>query len=322
MLACRAGFKFSASVAMDTIVRNPTIGNYSTPAKLSGTSIDVSRPFILEEFTPLFHTPEYHTLPHPIRLRYNQLHALYFNEQVAFFEQEMLSHLLRALLSGPLPRRIIESVRQFFDEEQKHTVMFRALNKRCAPQFYANADYYFVRTPSPVKALLAQMARRPRLFPLFVWLALLQEERSLYYSKGCVERAAELDSHFVAYHKAHLDDEVCLVGWDEDLLDWLWPQARSLVRIVNARLLTWMVDEFFYLPKRSGLRVVAQIAHEFPQLHAAPLYRAIGGLRRNISYRNTIYSRKIIPRSFARFEAYPEFAALANLLQASPGACL
>src|SRR3954467_11462286 len=65
---------------------------------VSNRRIDTTRLFIAEEFTPLFHTPEYGDLADAVRLRYNQLHALYFNEQVAFFEQEMLSPALLALL--------------------------------------------------------------------------------------------------------------------------------------------------------------------------------------------------------------------------------
>ncbi len=67
------------------------------------TRIDFTRPFIAEDFTPLFHTPLYAALPPPIRLRYNQLHALYFNEQVAFFEQEMLSPGARRVAALPAP---------------------------------------------------------------------------------------------------------------------------------------------------------------------------------------------------------------------------
>src|SRR5438045_2876207 len=89
-------------------------------------------------------------------------------------------------------------------------------------------------TPRPQSMAIAA---QPRLFPLFLWLALLQEERSLYYSKRCLARSAELEPQFVATHRAHLADEVGHVERDEELLDWLWPQVGPLLRFINVRLL-------------------------------------------------------------------------------------
>lgn len=283
-------------------------------APLDGTRIDFTRRFILEEFTPLFHTSGYRELPAAAQLRYNQLHALYFNEQVAFFEQEMLSPALVALMRSALPASLVTGLRTFFDEEQRHTAIFRALNRRCAPEFYEHSAHYFVRVARPWRALLAQMSSRPHLFPLLIWLALLQEERSLYYSKSCSEDATELEPHFVATHRAHLADEVGHIRWDQELLDWLWPQVGRTIRLVNARLLGWMLGEFFHLPKRSGLRVVEQVAREFPQLDSAALRREMRELEANNAYPHTLYSREITPRSFARFDAHPEFAWLARIL--------
>ncbi len=270
--------------------------------------------FIAEEFTPLFHAREYRALPEVARRRYNQLHALYYNEQVAFFEQEMLSPVLLALQRGHLPSRLAESVRVFFEEEQRHTAMFCALNRQCAPEFYASSDYYFVRASAPLRAVLGAMARGTRVFPLLVWLALLQEERSLFYSKGCVARAGELDPRFVATHRTHLADEIGHVGWDEELLDWLWPRTNRALRAANARLLAWMLGEFFLLPKRSGACVVDQLTREFPQLDAAALTRALRDLKDNGGYLRSLYSREVTPRSFARFDALPEFASLGRTL--------
>lgn len=273
-----------------------------------------ARRFIAEEFTPLFHTPAYGALPEAARLRYNQLHALYFNEQVAFFEQEMLSPALLALQSCALPAQLQSGLATFLGEEQLHTTMFHALNRRCAPEFYAQSHYHFIRVARPWRAVLGAMARRPRTFPLLIWLALLQEERSLYYSKGCLEQRFELDPLFIAAHRTHLRDEMGHISWDEELLDWLWPQVGPVLRSVNVRLLAWMIGEFFLLPKRSGRRVVAQLACEFPQLDPAVLQRAIGDLRNNTAYLRSLYSRDVTPRAFARFDVHPEFALFARTL--------
>jgi hypothetical protein len=276
--------------------------------------VDTSRLFIAEEFTPLFHTSTYVALPPASRLRYNQLHAFYFNEQVIFFEQEMLSPALRALARARLPGALAEGVREFYDDEQRHTAAFRALNRQCAPDFYARGDYYFVGIAPGWRAAVRAISGCPRLFPLLVWLALMQEERSLFYSKGCLERAGQLEPHFIATHRAHLADEVSHVSWDEELLDWLWPRTKQFLRSANARLLNWLVGEFFLLPKRSGVRVVAQLTREFPQLDANVLVRAMAGLGESDAYVRTLYSRTITPRTFARFDGHPEFALLARTL--------
>ena len=275
--------------------------------------IDRTRRFIAEEFTPLFHTREYAALPDAARLRYNQLHALYFNEQVAFFEQEMLSPTLLALVKIA-PSTMADGLRIFHDEEQRHTAMFRALNRRSAPEFYADGADYFIRVAKPWRALLGAMAHRPRLFPLLMWLALMQEERSLFYSKRCLEKADELELHFVALHRTHLADEVGHVGWDGEVLDWLWPRTGGALRSVNARLFAWMLGEFFHLPKRSGRRVIAQLAREFPRLNSTALFRAMQDLAHDANFQLTLYSRSITPRTFARFDAHPEFASLARTL--------
>ena len=276
--------------------------------------IDFTRRFMAEEFTPLFHTREYRALPDAVRLRYNQLHALYFNEQVAFFEQEMLGPALLALQRCELPAELSSGLKIFFGEEELHTAMFRALNRRFAPELYADDAYFFIRVARPWRVLLGEMARRPRMFPLLVWLALLQEERSLHFSKGCLAQAWELEPHFVAAHRMHLRDEMGHIGWDEELLDWLWPQTGPALRSMNVRLLRWMLGEFFLLPKRSGRRVVEQLVREFPQINAAALFRGMRELKTNTAYLNTLYSREITPRAFARFDAHPEFALLAQTL--------
>lgn len=286
----------------------------SIAAAPDSARIDHSKRFIAEEFTPLFHTSAYRSLPPSARLRYNQLHALYFNEQVAFFEQEMLSPALLALQRDSLPANLAKGLRDFFDEEQRHTAMFRTLNLRCAPELYGDRSSYFIRVARPWRVMLGIISRRPRLFPLLVWLALLQEERSLYYSKGCLEHASELEPQFVATHRAHLADEVGHIGWDEELLDWLWPQVSHALRWMNVRLLNWMMGEFFLLPKRSGLRVVEQLAQEFPHLDAATLHRGMQELETNTAYLCTLYSRDVTPRTFARFDVLPEFALLAQTL--------
>jgi hypothetical protein len=276
--------------------------------------VDFGKRFIADELTPLFYSPAFASLTPSVRQRYNQLHALYFNEQVTFFEQEMLSPALLALSRGPLPSCLAADVRTFFAEEQRHTARFRGLNARCAPGLYAASPYRFVRMPRPLMKMVTAVAAHPFRFPLFIWLALLQEERSLHYSKVCLSCADELEPSFVATHRAHLADEVGHVGWDEELLDWLWPRTGPVTRQLNARILTWMLGEYFLLPKRSAIGVIEHLGSEFPDLDVRSLIAATRALKDNRNYVESLYSREATPRAFARFDSLPEFALLGRTL--------
>jgi len=275
-------------------------------------SLDPDKPFIPAELTPLFHTPCYGDLTAGQRLRYNQLHALYFNEQITFFETSLGQPVLSALLREPWPERLTESLRQFREEERQHTEMFRRLNRLCAPRLYERADLHFVRVPAFWTGVMRWAVSHPVSLPLFLWLMLLQEERSLYYSRTYLRSAASLEPAFVEAHRRHMVDEAHHVRWDEELLDALWLRTWSPLRAVNARLFAWMLEEFFGAPKRAQLRVIEELARESPELNGRlpEMRRQMLALARDEAYRETLYSREIVPLTFARFDQCPEFRAL------------
>jgi len=274
--------------------------------------IDAEKPFIPAELTPLFHTRSYRELTAEQRLRYNQLHALYFNEQIMFFETVLGRPILDALLREPWPERMADGLRAFRNEELAHTEMFRRLNEKCAPQLYAGRDSYFIHVPGLWMTGLRWAVDRPLLFPLFLWLMLLQEERSIAYSRAYLQERESIEPHFVAAHRRHLADEVGHVRCDEELLDALWKRATPLARRWNARLFAWMLDEFFGTPKRGQLRVVDELARELPELRARrpEMRRQLLALSKDEAFRTSLYSRAIVPRTFARFDGAPEFRGL------------
>jgi hypothetical protein len=136
---------------------------------------------------------------------------------------------------------------------------------------------------------------------MFIWLMLLQEERSLYYSREILRHGDGLDSEFVAVHRAHLADEVDHVRWDEELLDELWKSAGRWCQQVNAKLFQWMVTEFFNAPKRAQVRVVEEFVREHPELP-----RQLRALGRDKRYQASLYSHKIVPKTLTRMEAWSE----------------
>ena len=279
---------------------------------IESAAVDHRKRFIPEEFTPLYHTPSYRVLTEEQRLRYNQFQALYFNEQIIFFETAIGRPVLESLLRASLPLQFSIGLRQFLEEEQQHTEMFRQLNQQCAPQFYRAGHFYFIQPPRAWMTALNWATQHPRLFPMFVWLMLLQEERSLFYSRKVIAQREELEPYFVKTHRTHLADEVGHVRWDEELIEALWQRANPVLRRVNARLFGWMLREFFNAPKRAQLCVVHELTREFPALSAMEpeMQRQLLALSEDGSYQKSLYSREIAPKSFARFDSSPEFRSL------------
>jgi len=277
-------------------------------------TIDRGRPFMPERFTPLAFTDLYAELPEPVRRRYNQLHALYLGEVVAYFEEEVLVPMLRSLL-----RRLPEDpwrpkLEAFLDDEQRHTAMFRDLNRRAAPELYATRDRVFVRTPWFLFGLVRGIAARPFWAPLLAWLVLVQEERSLAYARGFVDEADTLEPSFVAAHRIHLADESRHVRVDAELVEHLWTSSSRLVRLAHARLLGWALVELFFLPKRSGRRVVDQLADEHPELDRAALRRALRRVGGDRAFFSAQYSDRMTPRSIARMHQHPELERVTTWL--------
>lgn len=286
-------------------------------------TIDGARPFLPEALTPLFHTALYGDLAPADRLRYNQLHALYVGEQILFFEQALAEHVLGALLELPLPVGLDRSLRQFREDEVAHSVMFRELNRACAPDLYARTDFFFIRVPAGAWRALRFVGRHPRRFPMLIWLMLMLEERALHYGREVLRHAPALDGRFVTTHARHLRDEAHHVRWDQDVLDWLWPRTARAVRRMNAALFGRLVGEFFSVPRRGAVAVVRELAAQCPDIEPRlpEMIRHLRALGARPEFHASLYSRQIVPQTFRRFDRWPEFAAIGRVLRgyAPPG---
>lgn len=278
--------------------------------------VDFGRHFIPEVLTPLFFTPVYRELEACHRRRYNQLQALYFNEQIVFLERLIDQAIMPALLRAAWPGDLRGKLQNLWDDERRHSEMFRRLNRTCAPELYAGRDSCFIRVPRPWMRLLHWTARHPRAFPLYLWLMLLMEERSLYYSGQYLRAKETLEPNFVAVYRAHLLDEASHVRWDQELIDRWWPTLPRAVRTFNARLLAWMLSEFFSAPRRGQLSVVRRLVHECPELQPRlpEIERQLLALGSDERYHFSIYSRDITPRCFAHFDEWPELRALERVM--------
>jgi hypothetical protein len=74
---------------------------------------------------------------------------------------------------------------------------------------------------------------------------LVQEEKALHVSRTYLRDAELLEPHFVAVYRLHAADEAHHVNWDEELIAELWPRVPHWWRQCNARLLDWLLLEFF-----------------------------------------------------------------------------
>lgn len=269
-----------------------------------------------EELTPLFFTQGYATLTDAQKRRYNQLNALYFNEQTMFFEKSLARNVLGHFLSQPLPEDLKTGLLQFIAEEEQHSEMFRQLNRQCAPEIYSNRDFYFIQVPMVAARMLDAVSKRPQRFPFLLWLMHLQEERALFFGKTFLKHADSLEPHFIAAQRKHLADEIGHVRWDESLLDWIWPKTGRWARRLNIQFFSWMMKEYFTAPKRSALRVLSAWIKEFPELQ--PRYpefcRQLRSLGRDPAYRRSLYCAENVPMTFKRFDACVEFQSMTGAM--------
>lgn len=284
------------------------------PPSIINQEIDFSRWFMPQELTPLFHTAVYRDLREAEQLRYNQLNALYFNEQIMFFERKLAQNVIAPFIGAGLPPKVELGLKQFLREEQEHSTLFLELNRKCAPELYRDRDFHFVRISAVGASILSWMSKRPHTFPLFLWLAHLQEERSIYFGRKFLRSQDCVESSFRDVHRKHLADEARHVQWDAWLLDYVWPQTAGWLRTANAKLLGTTVREFFAAPKRATLNVVRQLVIEMPHLRdrEEDLLHALRSLSRDPVYCKSIYSHQSVPDTFARFDAWPELRALSR----------
>lgn len=280
------------------------------------SSVDYSRHFIPEHFSPLFYTPVYAELTDEQRLRYNQLHGCYCNEQIMFFEKFVAENVLTGLLRTRDAKPLLPQLRVFLEEERRHAQMFYDLNRLCLPRLYEREEIHFVKIPFGLRVLLDWITPHPWFFPLFVWLMLLQEERAVFLGREILRLKEEIEPHFVALQRVHLGDEIGHVQWDQEILALIWSKATRRFRKLNAAMLRGILREFIITPKRANLRVVAELVSEFPELtpRLPEMRLALLALAHNRDWNLSLYSRSIVPKTFALFDRWPEFSSLSRVL--------
>lgn len=281
------------------------------PSVANACSAAWQRPFIPERLTPLRLTPSWSRLRPEERLRYNQLHGLYFHEQIIYFEQALIVPLLRAVRPLVADASLRDALLTFEAEEHAHSAAFHALLRDLRPDWYGDSWRHFVRVGPVGDALLARLLRHPRRFPFLLWLVQLLEERTMFASRLYLAEADAFPPALVAAQRRHLIDEADHVQWDIALLDQLWPATPPWLRRLNVRLLDWMLGEFIALPRRAALRVIDALADDVPDLSvpAATLKAELRALAARPDFRGAVFGRDAVPRTVKHAAAAPGFAA-------------
>ena len=204
--------------------------------------------------------------------------------------------------------------REFIAEENCHTTWFRELLRETEPSWYALNAFHLLKAGPAARMVLGFCSKRPNLFPCLLWLQILAEERAQYFSTVFLRNTDGIDERFIDVQRKHLADEAGHIRWDVELIEHLWPAAPLALRRINARLLKWVLREFFYLPKRSAWNVIERWLAEFPDLEARkPEFSiAMRELAGNDAFLRSLYPKTAFPRTRRLASQWPELQSLEN----------
>ncbi len=271
--------------------------------------LDFSKPFVCPSLTALYYAPVWRELAPADQLRYTQLSALSFNELIAWFE-EGFSATLRALEgSEALPPEVRSLLPDFIEDERRHQEMWWTLNRCADPHRYAGNVAAITRIAPLGRVLMRWLARRPREYPVAIWLMLLLEEHGNEIARRCAARRPdEIEPHFAAAYLAHVRDETRHVQIDWHLIDSLWPRLAGVRRQENVRLFRWVTGRLLFRTENAALSVAHALIREHPALRSLEprICAELREVGRNPEFRSMMFSAQSSPIAFYLVARFPE----------------
>ena len=284
------------------------------------TPIDRSRLFFCDTLTPLYYTKSYALLAPEHRLRYNQLTGILSNELILHLETRFVDRALAAVARDPgVNEDLLDTVRQFRDDEVRHAESWRRLNRLSEPGWYRTDRSHLVRVPPVLDRLANVMVRYPAACPVIFWMQLSQEEHSIEISRRCLRLpAGALEPRYAAVYGAHLRDEVRHVQVDCHLIERFHAAQSAAGRLATAGVFRWLLANCFLKPVRSTIRVLDVLTSEYQELRPLlpQMIRELRSLAADPAYQQMMYSRHTTPITFQLFDAFPEFHAMQHVLLA------
>lgn len=281
------------------------------------SSIDFSRPFLHECFTPLYYTPLYKRLSHDQRLRYNQLSGMKVNEQFMLLEREFTDRILTKLRRHPAVvgrPDLMACVNEMIFEEGCHADMFQALNRLCLPDIYTDTDRYFAKLGRVEASSIRMATFLYRQLTFLLWFLVAVEEYSVGLSYAMMrtsqtETLGVLESNFLRVHAEHVKDESRHVHIGALLIEACFSSASKFSRWVNAYLFTAFMD--YVATPSSAVCVIRHLVKEHAELLPleSELVSGVMAVKQNEAFRQSQFNRTLLPHTFALLDAQPEFRA-------------
>jgi hypothetical protein len=282
-------------------------------------AVDRGKPWEPEGLGALWFLPSFASLSPAERLRCNQLHALGVCEQFIWFERQLIRAIGNLLRAGGLPGPLAEALGHFAAEERKHIAMFWRLLERSEPAWYGTRASRLFHAGAAQQFAMDRVTASPRTLLAWVWLAILVEERTLFFSREHLRAArtapASIDALHAQVHEFHLRDEARHYHLDQHLLTWLYdPQPRWKKALAAAMFRRMM--RAYVAASRTATRILAQLAREFPGMHGTRLGRLrdeLSRVARDESYHRRLFSRAALPHTFSLLAEYREHERLWEL---------
>jgi P-aminobenzoate N-oxygenase AurF len=287
--------------------------------------IDLSRPFLPEEYTQLYYTPVYKSLHRQHRLRYNQLFGVRINEYIMMLEADLVERLLSPLRRHPNVAgnpTLVRCLSTMIEEENHHYRCFVALNRACFPDLYRTRERYFSDLPWQSRALLATAGLVAGRLAFALWYLMAMEESSTALARDLsrnpvTETLGPLEPTFAAVHAEHLKDEVRHLQIDGTLIDLCLGSSSRGRRVLNATLFKTMLAAVTR-PTRtgSGVKVIRELVRQMPELswRESEMIAAVLALKDDRGYQTSLFNRKAMPLTFGVFDRTQEFHDLTNAM--------
>ncbi len=284
--------------------------NFSQP-------IDPWHDFMPEELTHVFHTPFYSELTPYERRDYNRLSAMALCEQFIFLEDYLLLPTIERLLCSPnvsCSDGMTSYLRQFVVEEKRHSEMFWRTLEAASPDRYSERRFVFAKVKSR-RWLRKALSLWPVRMPLWIWLSMLLEERTVFLARR-FSIAANVSPLFKQVFELHMSEEQQHVDLDEILIDAIYRKLPMWLRRLQARLLQRLFRSYVN-PKISPRTVVNTLVDLHPRL--APWRQKViafmNGPEAHLSFRRLNFTKRALPRTCRQLAAFPELRQVLNLLE-------